>query len=71
MNEDKRELCGCGRPWRYMTPSGNACNKYKRCPEEFKEDLKTIKNALVKSFKTIYSNASYDERMNILKGTEE
>lgn len=24
-------LCGCGRPARYMTPSGDACNKYMRC----------------------------------------
>ena len=24
-------LCGCGRPIRYMTPSGDACNKYMRC----------------------------------------
>lgn len=24
-------LCGCGRPARYMTNSGDACNKYIRC----------------------------------------
>ncbi len=24
-------LCGCGRPVRYMTPSGYACNKHMRC----------------------------------------
>lgn len=24
-------LCGCGREIRYMTPSGDACNKYRRC----------------------------------------
>jgi len=24
-------LCGCGRPVRYMTQSGDACNKYMRC----------------------------------------
>lgn len=24
-------LCGCGRRIRYMTPSGDACNKYGRC----------------------------------------
>jgi hypothetical protein len=24
-------LCGCGKPIRYMTPSGDACNKHVRC----------------------------------------
>ncbi len=24
-------LCGCGRPVRYMTQTGDACNKYMRC----------------------------------------
>lgn len=24
-------LCGCGRPVRYMTQTGDACNKYRRC----------------------------------------
>lgn len=24
-------LCGCGRPVRYQTQSGYACNKYARC----------------------------------------
>lgn len=35
-------LCGCGRPARYMTPSGDACNKYMRCLtyEELGEALK-------------------------------
>lgn len=30
MNLDPN-MCGCGKPVRYMTPSGNACNKYQRC----------------------------------------
>lgn len=25
------ELCGCGKPTRYETPTGMACNKYMRC----------------------------------------
>lgn len=29
------ELCGCGKPVRYMTPGNDdegSCNKYQRCP---------------------------------------
>jgi hypothetical protein len=27
------ETCGCGKPVRYETRTGNACNKYSRCAE--------------------------------------
>lgn len=78
INFDNRETCGCGREVRYMTSSGNACNKYKRCNEpnkehhaDFQEDLKIIHDAAKTAFNTVYSNASYKERMQILKGEKD
>ena len=37
-------LCGCGRPIRYMTPTGDACNKYVRCPT-YEEQAEALKRA--------------------------
>lgn len=39
--------CGCGKPARYETPSGMACNKWHRCQEEETrrpKDLRKIKD---------------------------
>lgn len=45
-------LCGCGRVIRYMTPSGDACNKYGRCPtyEEQRDALMKL-NMLVMAYR--------------------
>lgn len=45
-------LCGCGRPIRYMTPSGDSCNKYGRCHtyEEQRETLLRL-NMLVTAYR--------------------
>lgn len=39
------QLCGCGRPIRYMMPGGGSCNKYTRCLtyEEMHDALKKEK----------------------------
>ena len=37
-------LCGCGRPVRYMTKSGDACNKYMRC-QTYEEQGEALKQA--------------------------
>ncbi len=49
------ELCGCGKPVRYTSRSGGACNKYMRCPtyeelkqaaERFRRDAHQLRIAL-------------------------
>jgi hypothetical protein len=45
------QLCGCGRPVRYIAPNGNgtagACNKYARCPswDELKAKYDELRDA--------------------------
>jgi hypothetical protein len=46
------ELCGCGRPVRYLTPGnedGGSCNKYMRCPtyEDIRSTLKVANRRLL------------------------
>lgn len=41
--------CGCGRPGRYMTPVGMACNKYSRCAtyDELESRLRYVESLLL------------------------
>lgn len=54
-------LCGCGRPVRYMTKSGDACNKYMRCPtyEEQGEALKQANLRLMNLLALIHRDGGH------------
>ena len=50
-----KEICGCGKPVRYIDSKGiESCNKYGRCPtyEELNKSAQRIQRCL-----TIYQNA--------------
>ena len=48
---DTGELCGCGRPVRYMSTNGGegACNKYGRCPsyDELRTENRKLNGQIV------------------------
>ena len=54
-------LCGCGRRIRYMTPSGDACNKYGRCPtyEEQGEALRQANMRLLNLLALIHRDGGH------------
>jgi hypothetical protein len=54
-------LCGCGRAVRYMTPSGDACNKYMRCLtyEEQGEALKQANMRLLNLLALIHRDGGH------------
>lgn len=54
-------LCGCGRAIRYMTPSGDACNKHMRCMtyEEQGEALKQANMRLLNLMALIHRDGGH------------
>lgn len=48
-------LCGCGKPARYETHRGMACNKYIRCPtyEELRELLEVLTREMMRTDATL------------------
>lgn len=52
-NRSTDGLCGCGRPMRYITRSGDACNKYRRCMTyEEQSDLLAKLEKLLNAYRT-------------------
>ena len=68
MSSEKSQLCGCGRPVRYIVQNGDgtadSCNKYMRCPtwDELHEQNQELRGklgqyeTLMKLFKTCQHN---------------
>ena len=56
--EDK---CGCGRPVRYQTATGFACNKYSRCAtyEELREEVNRLRGVILDASSEISDWGSY------------
>jgi len=54
-------LCGCGRSIRYMTPNGDACNKYSRCPtyEELRNSLGNVNSKLLNLLAIIHRDGGH------------
>lgn len=77
MNDNKDDLCGCGKQIRYTDPDGlGSCNKYRKCPSY--DELSASYNAVMQDLSKLLTEiqnvlvfregtSHYEEAVNNIK----